>query len=212
LLAQHARLPKEFERVELPSGRRLVAFGEVGRYAYFPLEGVISFVSVTRTGHTVEVAAVGKEGVAGAWATAAASPSPFDLIVQVPGSAIRVQRAGLMDLFAQPRTLRFFHLLIGEIAQSAVCNRYHSGTRRLVKWLLMVADRANSDTIPLTHQFAAFMLGAGRPRVTAAMNQLRRRGFVGYQRGQVTLIDRPALVRQSCDCYETFLSSIDPDA
>jgi CRP-like cAMP-binding protein len=195
-----------FERVPLTQGDALIRVGEQTTHAYFPVEGVISLVGGTTGGDTVEVAAVGREGVAGAFGVLGNRPSPYNLIVQVPGTAMRVHRSVLADVVerSQPmrdRTWTFFHGLVAEITQSAVCNRYHMGDRRLARWLLTIADRAQSATIPITHEFAALMIGGVRPRVTTMMHRLRRAGSIRYGRGEVTIVNRQALEDAACNCY-----------
>ena len=199
-------LDAEFEEVDLVLGRRLVRAGDIPAHAYFPINGVISVVSTTAGGNTVEVAAVGKEGLVPGLAAARALPSPFDLLVQVPGKAVRIERARLFEHIERSpkfrqRWLDYMHLLIIQIAQSAVCNRYHPARRRLARWLLTVADRAQSETIPLTHEFAATMLGGDRPRVTLAMRALRSRRLVHQHRGELTILNRTGLISAACECY-----------
>jgi CRP-like cAMP-binding protein len=193
------------ERVHLVVGACLVRFGQVSRYAYFPLSGVISLVAVTGAGQAVEVSAIGRNGVAGASATVVGGLSPFELMVQVPGDAIQADRAALLSLLAPEHALgemvQFAHLLIAEIAQSSVCNRYHRSDRRLARWLLTLSDRAETDTFPMTHETIALLTGTVRPRVTTAMDDLRRRGVLRYRRGHVTIVDRAALAGRCCECY-----------
>jgi len=40
-----------------------------------------------------------------------------------------------------------------------------------------------------------------RTGVTAAAGLLQRAGLIRYTRGNVTIIDRPGLIRRSCECY-----------
>jgi CRP-like cAMP-binding protein len=192
--------------VPLNLGDRLVHVGDVPSHAYFPIEGVISIVSTTDRGESVEVAAVGREGLAGGIAAGVPAQSPFDLVVQVPGAALRLDGVRLWQHIDQSadfrlRWLRHLHMLMMQIAQTAVCNRYHASTRRLARWLLTIADRAGRETIPLTHEFAAMMVGGNRPRVSVAMRSLRERHLVMHRRGQLTILDRQGLTDAACECY-----------
>jgi CRP-like cAMP-binding protein len=196
-----------FQLVTLGLGDRLVHVGDVPTHAYFPIEGVISIVSSTDRGQSVEVAAVGREGLAASAAVAAAEPSPVDLVVQVAGAAFRLDgdrfRARIEESpVFRDRWLTFINRLMGQMAQSAACNRFHSGRRRLARWLLTVADRAETETIPLTHEFAAALVGGDRPRVSVALRALRERQLVDHRRGQLTIVDRDGLSEASCECYE----------
>jgi CRP-like cAMP-binding protein len=196
-----------FQLVPLTLGEQLVELGSTMTYAYFPTRGVISLLSSTPGGNTVEVAAIGHEGVAAPPFLAGVAPSPFHVVVQVEGSALRINHQRLAThLDERPemreRLLRFLHTLVAQISQSAVCNRFHTTRQRLARWLLFVADRAQRDTVPMTHEVAALMVGSTRPRVTAAIQGLRRRGFIEHRRGEVSILDREGLSRVSCDCYD----------
>jgi CRP-like cAMP-binding protein len=195
-----------FERISLDVGARLVQLGDISTHVYFPVEGVISIVSSTDRGQSVEVAAVGREGVAGGLGAAVSERSPVDLIVQVPGIAFRLDSRALRTRIDQSspfrtRWLEHLHTLVAQIAQTAVCNRYHTAPRRLARWLLTVADRAETETIPLTHEFAAILVGGDRPRVSVALRSLRERRLVEHRRGQLRILDRQGLTRAACECY-----------
>ena len=203
-----ARLRGALEPVRLETSRTLVELGEVASHVYFPNEGVISLLSATRRGDSVEVAAIGREGVAGLSAVLGDGRSPFRLLVQVPGSAFRIDAATLLEYtYSTPefrlRVLRYLNVVVGQISQAAVCNRYHKAPRRLARWLLAVSDRAESDVIPVTHEFAANMVGDLRPRVTASVRALRDRGLIRHRRGEITILDRQGLTRAACECYAT---------
>jgi CRP-like cAMP-binding protein len=195
-----------FERVPLILGATLVQLGEVPAHAYFPLRGVISLLSSTNQGQTVEVAAVGREGVAAGLVATVSAASPVDLIVQVEGVALRLDSTRLRDHIEQSpvfrqRWLEYLQALITQITQSAVCNRYHAVPRRFARWVLTVADRAETDLIPMKHEFAAAMIGGDRPRVSYALRDLRERGLVECQRGRLRIIDRKGLTGAACECY-----------
>jgi CRP-like cAMP-binding protein len=195
-----------FELISLALGERLVHLGDVPTHAYFPVEGVISIVSSTERGQSVEIAAVGREGMAASISAVLSGYSHVDLMVQVPGTAFRLDGARMRAHIEQSslfrhRWLAHIHMLVAQMAQSAVCNRYHSGQRRLARWLLTVADRAGTDTIPLTHEFAAALVGGDRPRVSVALRALRERRLVEHRRGQLRIVDREGLINVSCECY-----------
>ena len=61
-----------------------------------------------------------------------------------------------------------------KIAQTAACNRLHDAGERLARWLLMAADRVHSNSLPITHDFLATMLGTDRPSVSLAAKLLQR--------------------------------------
>jgi len=95
---------------------------------------------------------------------------------------------------------QYLQILIAEIVQSALCNRYHLGRERLARWMLEAADRSGLTELPLTHDRLAQMIGRARSLVTADLLDLRKRKAIEYRRGSVT-IKRAALATQACDCY-----------
>jgi CRP-like cAMP-binding protein len=88
-----------------------------------------------------------------------------------------------------------------QVSQTAACNRLHEVGQRLARWLLMVQDRVDSGTLPITHDFLATMLGTDRPSVTLAAGMLQRRGAIEYTRGAVNVLSRQKLEASSCECY-----------
>ena len=201
-----------FQRVSLTLGEKLVQIGDVPAHVYFPLRGVISILSSTHQGQTVEVAAVGREGLAAGIVTAVSSQSPVELLVQVAGVALRMDAVTIREHIEQSpafrqRWLEYLPILLAQMAQSAVCNRYHAVQRRLARWLLTVADRAECDVIPMKHEFAAAMIGGDRPRVSFALRELRERRLVECHRGGLKILDREGLRQVACECYVTLCAA-----
>jgi CRP-like cAMP-binding protein len=88
-----------------------------------------------------------------------------------------------------------------EIAHVAACNRLHEVEERLARWLLMCANRIQSDELPLTQEFLGQMLGTRRSSVTVAAGILQKAGIISYNRGNVKIVDRPKLEAAACECY-----------
>ena len=205
--ADFIRIQPCLEFLSLP--RRLVLHepNRKLRYVYFPNHGLISLVVETANGKTVEVGVVGKEGVTGMASAAGLNRSPIREVVQIEGEGFRIP----VHLLRQ--TLRFapqlqmlmsrYAVLQGlQISQTAACNRLHEVGQRLARWLLMVHDRVNSNSLPLTHDFVATMLGTDRPSVTLAAGALQRTGAIENTRGAIRILDREKLESASCECYE----------
>ena len=102
----------------------------------------------------------------------------------------------------QQALYRYTYALMAQISQTAACNRFHDAEARLARWLLMTADRVDSDEFPVTHEFLAHMLGLRRVGVTEAASALKRRKLIDYQRGKLQILDRKRLERASCTCYQ----------
>ena len=97
--------------------------------------------------------------------------------------------------------LRYTQSLLTQMAQTAVCNRHHSVDQQLCRWLLLSLDRLPGNTLTMTQELIAGMLGVRREGVTEAAGKLQRKGVIEYHRGHITVVDRPALERLSCECY-----------
>ena len=95
----------------------------------------------------------------------------------------------------------FANLLYAQVVQTSACNTAHEVVQRLARWLLMVHDRTEGDTLYLTHELIALMLGVTRPGVTIAAGSLQKSGLVQYTRGRLTIVDRPGLEAAACECY-----------
>ena len=200
------RLMPSLESVPLLTGMPIYEPSRRITHVYFPISGIVSMTSDMREG-TVEVGTVGREGMTGLPLVLRANTMPTRAFVQVPGHSYRMRDE---DLFASmsesPRferlLLRYALALFDQASQHAACNRLHALEERCARWLLMTHDRVDGDVLPLKQQFLAEMLGVHRPAVTLAAGALQRAGVIRYTRGKVTVLDRPALERASCECYE----------
>jgi CRP-like cAMP-binding protein len=194
------------EHVELPAHRSLCEPHELFRFAYFPNVGLISIVVVLSNGETVEAGLIGNEGIAGVPAVAGRRRSPFREIVQISGDGFRIKIDALQKALKSAPildgTLKRYTLVLGlQVAQTAACNRLHDVERRLARWLLMAADRVDSDYIYITHDFLATMLGTDRSSVSVAAGTLQKMKIIKYSRGVVRILDRRQLESYSCECY-----------
>jgi CRP-like cAMP-binding protein len=201
------RLQAASEEIALERGAVIAEAGQAAPYVFFPIDGVLSLVGTTSGGATVEVAVVGNEGVASISAILGKNWLPFRVISQVPGRAVRVPTEVVTEMVAEcgdlhTRLLTYTHHMIAQVAQSAVCNRFHNAKQRLARWLLMTADRALSHELPLTHEFISYMVGGPRSAVTEAAAELRLAGAIDYRRGLITIKDAAKLRAEACECYE----------
>ena len=72
-----------------------------------------------------------------------------------------------------------------QLTQSALCSRFHGSVQRFARWLVLTAERAGTNRLPLTHEFVAQMVGAPQFAVTAAAAELRAKKIIDYGRGTV---------------------------
>jgi Mn-dependent DtxR family transcriptional regulator len=88
------------------------------------------------------------------------------------------------------------------MTQTAACNRHHTLNQQFCRWLLMSFDRLGGNEMVMTQKLIAKMLGVKIDEVTASATALQSSGAIKYQDGRVWLLDRAALQRDSCECYE----------
>jgi CRP-like cAMP-binding protein len=175
-------------------------------HIYFPDSGVISVVAVYPDGAIIEMATIGREGSTGFQAVFGAKVSSARLLVQIPGTAARMPRrafARSMETIPIFRSLMqaHVHAFLEQVMISAGCNGAHGLKQRLARWLLMMRDRADGDTLAITQDLLAEMLGVQRPSITNTIHALERAGLIDCGRRRVTILDRDGLIRASCECY-----------
>jgi len=152
------------------------------------------------------VGLVGKEGFVGLPLVAGFRTAPTRAVTQIEGSAFRVEGETLVGILQQCLTLerrlqQFAQISTMQVTQIAACNRLHEVNERLARWLLMSADRIGSNSVPLTQELIAQMLGTRRSSVTVAAGMLQKAGLIAHSRGDVQIIDRRRLEEAACECY-----------
>jgi CRP-like cAMP-binding protein len=212
--AERKELLKRMQIVDLVFGQVLSDPYESITQAYFPLDAMISLISMTLEGNAVEVAIIGREGMHGAIALLEKDNIPHRALVQGGGQALRIELKELKGLFAsnsklQRFLLRYIHALLTQIAQSAVCNRFHSVEQRLARWFLFAQERWGIDSLPWTQEFLAHMLGADRASIAVVMGELKKAELVHQAYGQVTILNREGLKVTTCECYQIVKAEFD---
>jgi CRP-like cAMP-binding protein len=209
-----AALPrKEFQRlhpdlvlVPLALGEVLYESGTALRHVYFPVDSIVSLLYVMANGASAEIAVVGNDGVIGISLFMGGESTSSRAVVQSAGHAYRLEgelmklefiRAGPM----QRLLLRYTQALLTQMAQTAVCNRYHSLDQQLCRWLLLSLDRLPSNELVMTQELIANMLGVRREGVTEAARKLQEAGLIQYSRGRIVVLDRPGIEARTCECY-----------
>jgi CRP-like cAMP-binding protein len=201
-----ARLEPHLEDVSLIQHQVLFDEGRPITRAYFPHDGLVSLVSVFEDGPIIETATIGREGVLGCPPFAESKNAPVRAVVQIAGSAATMPIRPFMRAMAESASLRslmlhYMHAFLSQALQTVACNAIHSAEERMAKWLLMSADRTNGESVPLTHEFLAEMLGVGRPTVSLIARALQKAGMIAYRRGKLSITDRLRLEDVACPCY-----------
>lgn len=201
-----ARLLPHLRLVEWERGEVIHETWAPQKYAYFPVDAIVSVVLFLEDGHSCEVAIVGDDGLLGtSFLTQTALMRGYS-IVQVAGSAYRLKTSILREQFSRSESLRALLLrstqvLLTQVGQWASCNRYHTIYQQLARWLLVVTDRLPHKRLELTHEQIARSLGVRREGVTEAACRLQKAGLIEYRRGHLDVIDRQGLEEVCCECY-----------
>lgn len=203
---ERERLIPHLEPVSLPLGGVLFEPGQTLHHIHFPTNGIVSLLYVLENGASAEIALVGNEGAIGLSVFLGSQTSPSRAIVQSVGFAYRLTARNLrreLDHHGQmlPVLLRYTQSLIAQMAQTAVCNRHHSVSQQLCRWLLMSLDRIASNQLDMTQELIANMLGVRREGVTQAAGRLQKAGAIRYQHGRITVLDRAKIEHLCCECY-----------
>lgn len=205
--ADFARLSPQLTLIEMEKGRLICDPGDPIETVYFPHDCVISLMTLMENGAAIESATIGREGAFGLMAAIAPRQSMSRAIVQVPGRASRMSATALAEAVRHAPALaslidRHNDALFGHAIQSVACNALHAVEARFCRWLLSCRDRIDGDTVSLTQEFLADMLGVQRTTVTAVAGALQTKGLIRYRRGVVDILDRPGLEATACECYD----------
>lgn len=206
--AEFARLMPLLQPVSVSAGERLAEAGETAKFIYFPENSIISCHAEMQDGKTAEVGMVGFEGMADITSLLGSRPAAHSLNVSVAGSALRVRKDALEREIlrgdgVKQSLLAYACEYVTQVSQRAACACLHRLEQRLAVWLLLVADRLDTDVIQMTQERIAQHLGVRRAGVTIASGQLQAVGAINYTRGNLRLIDRQMLEAIACECYGT---------
>jgi len=212
--AEYERIAAQLELVPMPLGEVLYESGIQLRHVYFPTTAIVSLLYVLENGASAEIAIVGNEGILGISLFMGGNTTPSRAVVQSAGHGFRLKADLLKNEFGRSGPtmhllLRYTQALITQMAQTAVCNRHHSVDQQLCRWLLLSLDRLASNELSMTQELIANMLGVRREGVTEAAGKLQAAGLIRYQRGRITVLDRPGLEARSCECYQVVKTEFD---
>ena len=208
------RLPRVVRNrfLDLCSPFSLVALSDLSvhgaplSHAYFPQSGFIALVIDIETHPPLAVGMIGPESMLGAELVLGVAKTPWRAVVQGAGSCLRLEAHVLrkaMLTMPELRELmqRTVMVRLHQQSLATACQRFHSVSERLARWLLMSQDRAKADWFHVTQDFIAQMLGVRRVGVSGAASEFQRLGLIEYHRGEITVLDRLGLQHAACNCY-----------
>jgi len=201
-----ASIASELKQIELSKGAVLFEPDTIATSVYFPIDSVISFLGDTGEGGSVEVWAVGSEGIAGISGTLGKT-KPFRGVVQVPGRAFVSEASVFRKSFHHfssfhDAVLAYFEDLLLQISYVGICNNLHPIEQRFCRWLLMIRDRTRTNDLKFTQEAIAAILGTRRATISEAAAGLQAAGLISYTPGSITIRSRKALEKVACRCYK----------
>jgi CRP-like cAMP-binding protein len=192
--------------VELVTEAVLVEAGSPLTQVYLPHSGAIAMMVRLSEGQTVEVATIGRDSVFGAAVALDGGVSLTAAVVVLPGTASVLDAAGLRaaaerSVIFRTTLARHDQAVLALAQQSAACNASHSVEARLSRWLLRARDLCGSETLPLTQEFLAQMIGVQRNAISIVAHALQQSGIIRYSRGRIDIVDVDGLREAACECY-----------
>jgi len=208
-----ALLPS-LEPLSMPLGLSLYESGGEQGYVYFPTTAIVSLLYVLADGASAEIAVTGNEGLVGISLFMGGETTTSRAVVQSAGLGYRLRASVMKREFErggelQHLLLRFTQALITQMTQTAVCNRHHAVDQQLCRWLLLSLDRLAGSELVMTQELMANMLGVQRAGVSEAAGKLQSEGLIRYNRGKISVIDRPRLETRVCECYRAVKKEYD---
>ena len=202
----YEQLAPSLAPVVLEFGEVLYEPGKPMRDVYFPVNCLVSLLTLVEGHLALEVGMVGREGMVGVALALGIRESPMRALVQGGGPALRMGAARFGRELGRSAPLRrgvnrYIHALMAQISQTAGCNRFHHVEARLARWLLMTRDRMGVPQFRMTQDFLATMLGVRRVGVTQSASALQRRRLIEYHRGNIHILDERGLEAAACSCY-----------
>jgi CRP-like cAMP-binding protein len=204
--ADYRRLLPDLKPAYMKRGTILSDLYRLSQYVYFPTSGILSLMRDSADGSSSEIAVIGNDGLSGIMTCLGGESNFTRIVVSNAGFGMRFPKLRLIEEFQrggalQKLMLRYAQVLMNQMSQTAVCNRHHSIVQQLCRRLLLSIDRLPDNTLTMTQEFLAQMLGVRRESVTAAAGKLQQDGLIQYHRGHITVMDRAAMEAQVCECY-----------
>lgn len=205
--AEYEQLRDRLEPVVLIYDDILITPNLEIEWLYFPTEGIVSLVSIMLDGSTTETGLVSCEGMVGTLPFLGAGMSNTFSIVQMGGTAMRIRPEVLRQECDRNQNLTIalsHHALkvFQQVSQVAACNNHHTVEQRTARWLLMLEDRTEGKTLLMTQQLLSQMLGVRRSGISETAFKMRQLGIINYSRGRIKILDRQALEKIACECYQ----------
>lgn len=192
--------------VKLPLGQTLFTPCNESRFAYFPVNCLISLYHLLESGKSCESASVGNDGVAGISLFTCGNSMQSSAVVVIAGHAYQLDSVNFKKAYAKSANFRrvlmlYIQVLMTQTAFSAVCNRHHTVEQHFCRWILQSLDKVPITEITITQELIANIIGVRREGVSEVANFLQREGIIHYRRGHIKVVNRVGLENHVCECY-----------
>lgn len=205
--SDRALIERDLEPVTVARGDTILTAESGASPVIFPCDqAVVALVVATHDGRMAETASVGHDGAVGGIIGQGRLPNAVSGLVQVGGRVLRLdadrlreaerRSATFRDLFA-----RYADCFLAQLLLIGACNAVHPIEQRCLRWLLSLQDRTGGDTLPVTHELMAAMLGVQRTYLTRILRVLQEQGLLRAERGRITIVDRRAVSAAACACH-----------
>ena len=203
----------ELEPVNLPVNREIERPGSHIDHLFFIEDGIASMTTSFADGSEVEVGFAGRESVLGASSMMGTKKSLNRVYMQITGHGFRTRtdiatREFKLGESFHDLTLRYMQAQFIQSAQTAGCNARHSLEQRFARWLLLCADRMETKTFRLSHEFISDMLGVARPSVSIVAHSFQEKRLISYKHANLEILDKAGLEVLSCECYRVVLDHL----
>jgi CRP-like cAMP-binding protein len=202
--SEYLRFQPHLKMVILHKGQTLFEIGQQPKNVYFPAGAIVSMLVDLTEGTSIEINVIGKTSMVGV--AAMDGPSFYRATVRHTGLAYRMPTSVLKHEAMNCPVYTYaaqsdMCKLMAQMAQTMACGRHHSTENQIIRWFLITLDHSLTSVIKITQQEVADLLGFRREAVALALKKLVIRGHVELSRGQIEILNRPALEKASCDCY-----------
>jgi CRP-like cAMP-binding protein len=208
------RTTGQLKHVAFDTGERLWTSEAAIGYALFPVRGVISLQVSPRHGKLVDIGLVGREGCVEVAYFFGADQSRTIAVALTPGEGLAM-RPDLFSTYLSDARFRealhmYVRMFLVMLNRFSACNRVHVIEKTFIGRLLLLQDRAQTDSFQLTQDFFSRVLGVRKATISRAAARLQKQGIISYdRRGRLTILDRSQLERQACSCYRTIKADSD---
>jgi hypothetical protein len=207
--ADFALIAPHLSQEEVAAGDLLYSPGDDVQTVHFPCgPALASYLVPSEDGRDVETILVGREGAVGGIVSQGFLPAYTRIVVKFAGPFVRMSVGKLEAAKLQSKTLRnvfarYADCMLAQMFQSTACNAIHSIEQRTAKWIISAMERTDdADTVPLTHEQLATLLGVGRSYTSRVIQTFKAEGILDTRRGSILVRNLDALRIRSCLCNE----------